>query len=257
MSRLTLAAASALALAAAVSLSARSVVARRLHRLGVRHGGTSLAVSLGLRHPASERLQLSAAVRWTGGACAGCGALAAVGGYAGLVLGALVTVVAAIALRRFVPRAVRATREQVARDLPLAADLLAATVAAGCSLPRALDVVAAALGGPLGERLQAVSAALGVGAEPAAAVTALTEPCLLPLRRTLARAGSSGAPVAAVVAELAAEVREQRAARVEEAVQRAGVLAVLPLGLCFLPAFVLLGVVPVVIGLATVTLRVP
>ena len=36
----------------------------------------------------------------------------------------------------------------------------------------------------------------------------------------------------------------------EQAARRVGVLAVAPLGLCFLPAFVLLGVVPVVIGLA-------
>ena len=33
------------------------------------------------------------------------------------------------------------------------------------------------------------------------------------------------------------------------AVKRAGVLMVLPLTLCFLPAFVLVGVVPIVIGL--------
>lgn len=32
--------------------------------------------------------------------------------------------------------------------------------------------------------------------------------------------------------------------------RRVGVLAVAPLGLCFLPAFVLLGIVPVVVGLA-------
>jgi hypothetical protein len=35
-----------------------------------------------------------------------------------------------------------------------------------------------------------------------------------------------------------------------EAARRVGVLVVAPLGLAFLPAFVLLGIVPVVIGLA-------
>lgn len=40
-----------------------------------------------------------------------------------------------------------------------------------------------------------------------------------------------------------------RAAHVR--VRRAGVLATAPLGLCFLPAFVLIGVVPVVIGLTS------
>ncbi len=51
------------------------------------------------------------------------------------------------------------------------------------------------------------------------------------------------------MARLAAEARADRAARGQAAAERAGVLAVAPLGLCFLPAFVLLGVVPVVAGL--------
>ncbi|MCU1692975.1 MAG: hypothetical protein JWM64_2066, partial [Frankiales bacterium] len=52
------------------------------------------------------------------------------------------------------------------------------------------------------------------------------------------------------VARLAAEARASATARAEQRARRAGVLAVAPLGLCFLPAFVLLGVVPVVVGLA-------
>ena len=65
----------------------------------------------------------------------------------------------------------------------------------------------------------------------------------------MARAGEGGAPVAAAVARLAAEAREQARGRGVRRAERAGVLAVAPLGLCFLPAFVLLGVVPVVAGL--------
>jgi hypothetical protein len=40
-----------------------------------------------------------------------------------------------------------------------------------------------------------------------------------------------------------------------EAARSAGVRAVAPLGLCFLPAFVLVGVVPTVVGLATAALH--
>ncbi len=68
--------------------------------------------------------------------------------------------------------------------------------------------------------------------------------------RALVRAGEGGAPVAVAVARLAAEARAEDRARAEQAARRAGVLAVAPLGACFLPAFVLLGVVPVVVGLA-------
>ena len=51
--------------------------------------------------------------------------------------------------------------------------------------------------------------------------------------------------------------REQREARVDAAAQRAGVLVVLPLGLCFLPAFVLVGVVPILLGVLDDVRRVP
>ena len=49
---------------------------------------------------------------------------------------------------------------------------------------------------------------------------------------------------------MAADVRAEYRSAAEQAARRVGVLAVAPLGLCFLPAFVLLGVVPVVVGLA-------
>ncbi len=70
------------------------------------------------------------------------------------------------------------------------------------------------------------------------------------LARMARRSARSGAGLAAAVTELAerkrAEAEDAAAARAE----RAGVLVAGPLGLCFLPAFVCLGIVPVVIGLA-------
>ncbi len=47
---------------------------------------------------------------------------------------------------------------------------------------------------------------------------------------------------------LADELRAARGAECEAAARRAGVLVVLPLGLCFLPAFVLAGLVPIVLS---------
>lgn len=60
----------------------------------------------------------------------------------------------------------------------------------------------------------------------------------------------SGAAPAGVVLAAAQRMRRHEAARVEAAVQRAGVLLVLPLGACFLPGFVGTTVVPVVLHLA-------
>ncbi|KGN38099.1 type II secretion system protein [Knoellia subterranea KCTC 19937] len=64
----------------------------------------------------------------------------------------------------------------------------------------------------------------------------------------------SGAAPAGVVLAAAERMRREESARVEAAVQRAGVLLVLPLGACFLPGFVGTTVVPVVLHLARATL---
>lgn len=66
----------------------------------------------------------------------------------------------------------------------------------------------------------------------------------------LERAASTGAPAADPVARIAAGLRAERARAAKDKAGRAGVLITGPVGLCFLPAFLAVGVVPVVIGLA-------
>ncbi|MAU83887.1 type II secretion system F family protein [Gordonia sp. Z-3] len=67
------------------------------------------------------------------------------------------------------------------------------------------------------------------------------------LARRSARAGSS---LAGGLTELADGVRRDAHDQATAATERAGVAISAPLGLCFLPAFVCLGIVPVVLGLA-------
>jgi pilus assembly protein TadC len=158
-------------------------------------------------------------------------------------------------LDRLEPAEERRRRQRLRADLPLLLDLLAACLAGGATLPEAAGAVAAAVGGPAGERLAVVTSALRVGTSPADAWAALAGPApdddpLAPVSRALARAAEGGAPVAGAVARLATDARLRAKADGEAAARRAGVLAVAPLGLCFLPAFVLLGVVPVIAGLA-------
>lgn len=172
----------------------------------------------------------------------------------GPLLGAALALAGPRAIGRLEPRSVRRQREQLVAELPLALDLLASCLAGGAPLPAAARAVAAALPGPAGSRLSAVAAALDVGSPPGEAWVLLggssPDDPLGPAARALARAADGGAPVARAVSRLAAEARADAAAHGEEAARRVGVLAVAPLGLCFLPAFVLLGVVPVVVGLA-------
>ena len=70
------------------------------------------------------------------------------------------------------------------------------------------------------------------------------------LLRLARRSASSGAALADGVAELATSVRHDAADAARAAAERASVLIAGPLGLCYLPAFVCLGIVPVVAGLA-------
>lgn len=70
------------------------------------------------------------------------------------------------------------------------------------------------------------------------------------LTRLARRSADSGAVMAEGVAALAAQCRRDALDSAVATAERAGVLIGAPLGLCFLPSFVCLGIVPVVMGLA-------
>jgi pilus assembly protein TadC len=70
------------------------------------------------------------------------------------------------------------------------------------------------------------------------------------LARLLERADESGLPAAGPVARLASDARAERARAATTRARRAAVMISAPVGLCFLPAFIAVGVLPVVIGLA-------
>jgi hypothetical protein len=140
---------------------------------------------------------------------------------------------------------------EAARQLPLAADLLAACIAAGAGPVIAAQAVGEALGGPVGDALAQGAAEVRLGGEPGAAWRRLAAlPGAGGLARLLERADVSGLPAAAPVARLAAEARADWGRAATARARRAGVMVSAPVGLCFLPAFIAVGVSPVVIGLA-------
>ncbi|WP_211190562.1 type II secretion system F family protein [Actinomycetospora sp. TBRC 11914] len=131
-------------------------------------------------------------------------------------------------------------------------DELASCLRAGLSLDRAVRAVATSLPGPVADALTGVADLLALGADPADAwEPALEEPATARLARAARRSARSGAAVADVATTVAADVRAEAAEAVSARAERAGVLVAGPLGLCFLPAFLALGIAPVVIGLAT------
>jgi pilus assembly protein TadC len=90
---------------------------------------------------------------------------------------------------------------------------------------------------------------LGAEAEEAWRIVS-DDPVLAPVAAAAVRSSTSGVRLADAFEQLAREMRRQVRATAEARAQRVGVLVAAPLGLCFLPAFVCLGIVPTVIGIA-------
>ncbi len=181
------------------------------------------------------------------------GAGLAVAGFFGTWWGAVLGVAAGLGAERFLrqrePAQVRQDRRAAAADLPLGADLLAAALRAGAPVDGAAAAVADALDGPLGTRLRRTARSLALGAAPAEAWAHLDGiPGAERLIAAAVRTSASGGALAGALGRLADDLRADRAVAIEAAAQRAGVLIVLPLGLCFLPAFLLAGLVPVLIA---------
>ncbi|NRQ40212.1 type II secretion system F family protein [Nonomuraea sp. NN258] len=175
-----------------------------------------------------------------------------IGGIPGAVIGLLLTPIAGAVLHRKEPPQAQRDRLRIAADLPFAADLMAACLLAGRPVSAATEIAATAIGGPLGDRLTWVATQLRLGADPEPTWAHLArDPSTGLLSRTMTRAAQSGAPVADVLTRLADDARQAARATSIAAARGVGVKAVAPLGLCFLPAFVLLGIIPVIAGLAS------
>ncbi|WP_311932107.1 type II secretion system F family protein [Microbispora sp. H11081] len=202
--------------------------------------------------PGSTRADASASGRAAAiAAPVGLAILLLVGGPVGALAGTAAGAGVFLAVRRREPAEVRRCRERIGADLPFAVDLIVACLRAGQPMSGAVETTAVAVSGPVGERLSWAGAQMRLGAPPEEAWAALAdEPALAVLARTMIRAAQSGAPVADVLTRLADDARRTARATASAAARRVGVHAVAPLGLCFLPAFVFLGIVPMVAGLA-------
>ncbi len=170
------------------------------------------------------------------------GMTAAVGG----VVGGLVL---SMWLGRLEPPSLARDRARVERDLPLVIDLLAACAEVGLPVQATLAPIGRAVGGPLGAKLLDVSARLDLGADPVRVWSRLTDDTALAgFGHAMMRAHRSGAPVADVLSRLSADRRRDLRTRNQATARAVGVKVAAPLAACFLPAFMLIGVVPTIVG---------
>ncbi|MGH1561185.1 type II secretion system F family protein [Mumia sp. DW29H23] len=189
---------------------------------------------------------------WSAGALATVAVVLVVGGPLGILAGLVAGGSVGWWVRRLEPAAARRRREAEAAALPLALDLVVAAVEAGRPTTQAVQLAAEAVGGPLAERLGGVAVRLEIGSDPVTVWRELTaDPVLAPLARAFARASRSGTPVARSLVRSADDLRSAAAADALERARSVGVRTAAPLGACFLPAFLLLGVVPTVVATFT------
>lgn len=157
------------------------------------------------------------------------------------------------------PRAPSARASSPGAGVATALDLLAAACAAGASVTAALVAVGRVLPDDVGRSLVRAGAALAAGAawDEAWVDGPGTPPSAraAPVADALRAAWETGAAPGPALRAAARTVRREEHARALEAAGRLGVRLVLPLGLCYLPAFVLVGLVPVLVSMASGGLR--
>jgi len=201
---------------------------------GARSGNPQRARVLGAIASGASALLLTASLGWWGVA-----ASVGVGVASWVMLGRL--------------RTSEATRRDavLVTQLPQACDLFAVCLQSGLPLRQATAVIAGALDDPLAGVLAELAAKVRLGAEEAQAWDELgrAEPALAALGREVARALGSGVALARTLRALGVDARRAAASAAEVRARRVGVRSVLPLMLCFLPAFLLLGVVPIIGGI--------
>lgn len=190
----------------------------------------------------------------------GRGLSAAVAGSAALVCVALLgpltgAIVALVAMPSaqvvLARRHARRTRFAPDPSLALVLDLAAAVLRTGQPVSVALALAAPAGRSGISARLVQVAGLLRLGADPVEAWRCVDGgEGLAELVRVACRSSESGVRLAAAFEQLAADQRQQVLRAAEARAHRAGVAMMAPLGLCFLAAFVCLGVIPEVMGLA-------
>ncbi len=161
------------------------------------------------------------------------------GAVAGLALGSyLIT-------GKLEPSEVRRRRLQMVIDCPHALELLAACLRAGLPLRSATRAVAEVLDGPLRSDLLEVLRQVELGVpEPDAWRSLRGHPVLGRLAVDLARSVESGTMLVETLRHHARDSRRERRGALEARAKTVGVHSVPPLMVCFLPAFLLIGVVP-------------
>jgi pilus assembly protein TadC len=162
---------------------------------------------------------------------------------------AMVAATGVLALGWVEPQATRRRRQQLIMEVPQALELMAACLGAGLPARTACAAVVRTLDGPVADDLGQVLALLELGVADVTAWRALHDhPQLGRAAGDLARSVESGTSMGEGLRHHAAAAREARRSELQVQARAVGVRSVLPLMMCFIPSFMLLGIVPAVVS---------
>ena len=177
---------------------------------------------------------------------------AGIDGYLGRVIWFALPVVAAtgvLVLGWIEPRSARTRRQQLIMEVPQALELMAACLGAGLPARTACAAVVRTFEGAVADDLGQVLALQQLGVPDAAAWRTLHDHPQLGLAAAdLARSVESGTSMVEGLRHQAAAAREARRSVLQVRARTVGVRSVLPLMMCFIPSFLLLGIVPAVVS---------
>lgn len=169
----------------------------------------------------------------------------------GFVAAALIATGAFAVMHRSASRQQRVEDRARLWQLPMVLDVAGLLLRSGSPPAGAVSAAADVCGPSLLADFRTISRLQAMGQDPDAAWRSwLDDPVIGAVARSAIRSADSGATLATSWSQLASAARAERRVRAEVSARKAGVHALAPLGLCFLPAFICLGVVPIVIGLA-------
>jgi pilus assembly protein TadC len=147
------------------------------------------------------------------------------------------------------PRSTRRRRQQLIMEVPQTLELMAACLGAGLPVRTACAAVVRTFDGPVADDLGQVLSLLQLGVSDVTAWRALHDHPQLGLAAAdLARSVESGTSMVEGLRHHAAAARQARRSELQVQARAVGVRSVLPLMTCFIPSFMLLGIVPAVVS---------
>lgn len=144
----------------------------------------------------------------------------------------------------------RRMEQRRAAQLPETLMMLSSAMEAGLPLRSAVGTVAGSLEGPCAEDLRRLASSLAAGVPDSkawnelASVAVWRDPA-----QDVSRAVNSGEGISELLSAHAAQLQVAAAEKAEKKARKAGVDAIGPLVCCHLPAFLLVGVVPIIAGM--------